>query len=45
VPQSDVIRRFSRGWENFKGIYQSLADAWTVYDNSGREPQLLEKSE
>jgi predicted ABC-type ATPase len=39
------MRRFSRGWQNFKGIYQPLADVWKVYDNSGREPQLLEKSE
>jgi len=45
VPRSDVMRRFSRGWENFKSIYQTLADVWTVYDNSGREPRLLEKSE
>ena len=45
VPRSDVMRRFSRGWENFKRIYETLADVWTVYDNSGREPRLLEKSE
>ncbi len=45
MPRSDVIRRFSRGWENFKRIYQPLADVWTVYDNSGRVPRLLEKSE
>jgi predicted ABC-type ATPase len=45
VPRSDVIRRFSRGWENFKRIYQILADVRTVYDNSRREPWLLEKSE
>ncbi len=45
VPRSDVIRRFSRGWENFKRVYQTLADVWTVYDNSGREPRLLEKNE
>jgi predicted ABC-type ATPase len=45
VPRSDVIRRFSRGWKNFKRVYQTLADVWTVYDNSGREPRLLEKSE
>jgi predicted ABC-type ATPase len=45
VPRSDVMRRFSRGWENFKRIYQTLADVWTVYDNSGREPRLLDKSE
>jgi predicted ABC-type ATPase len=45
VPQPDVVRRFSRGWGNFKRVYRQLADQWTVYDNSGREPRLLEKSE
>ncbi len=45
VPRSDVMRRFSRGGKNFRRIYQTLADVWTVYDNSGREPRLLEKSE
>lgn len=45
VPPPDVVRRFSRGWGNFKRVYRGLADQWTVYDNSGREPRLLEKSE
>jgi len=45
VPRADVVRRFARGWANFTQVYRSLADIWTVYDNSGREPQLLEKSE
>ena len=45
VPRSDVIRRFSRGWENFIRVYRPLADVWTVYDNSEREPRLLEKRE
>lgn len=45
VPRPDVVRRFLRGWVNFKRIYRGLADVWTVYDNSGREPQLLEKAE
>jgi|SRR5271166_1506251 len=43
VPRVDVVRRFSRGWKNFREIYQPLADSWTVYDNSGRAPQLLER--
>lgn len=43
VPRSDLVRRFSRSWENFQGIYRSLADSWAVYENSGRAPQLLEK--
>src|SRR5579863_4598990 len=45
VPRSDVVRRFARGWANFQRVYRPLADVWTVYDNSGREPRLLEKSE
>jgi predicted ABC-type ATPase len=43
VPRADVIRRFSRGWENFRRIYRPLADSWVVYDNSGDTPRLQEK--
>jgi predicted ABC-type ATPase len=43
VPREDVIRRFTRGWENFERIYRPLADAWAVYDNSGETPRLLEE--
>jgi hypothetical protein len=28
----------------FQRIYRSLADSWAVYDNSGDEPKILEKS-
>lgn len=44
VPRADVVRRFSRGWDNFQQIYRPLADSWAVYDNSGPAPRLLEKS-
>ena len=44
VPRADVVRRFSRGWENFQRIYRSLADSWAVYDNSGDKPKILEKN-
>ena len=44
VPRADVIRRFGRSWSNFSRIYQPLADAWWVYDNSGVKPMLLESS-
>jgi predicted ABC-type ATPase len=44
VPKRDVIRRFSRSWENFDRIYRLLADRWAVYDNSGGAPRLLERS-
>ncbi|MBI5775045.1 MAG: zeta toxin family protein [Verrucomicrobia bacterium] len=42
VPRADVLRRFERGWKNFQAAYKPLADVWTVYDNSGDRPQLLE---
>ena len=44
VPRADVLRRFDRGWKNFVTAYRLQADAWTVYDNSGDSPKLLEKS-
>jgi predicted ABC-type ATPase len=43
VPREDVLRRFGRSGENFERVYRPLADRWTVYDNSGAEPQLLER--
>ena len=42
VAPADVLRRFKRGWENFQKVYQLQADAWTVYDNSGQSPILIE---
>jgi len=45
VPRSDVLGRFTRGWDNFMDFYRSLADMWAVYDNSGDRPRLLEKGE
>ena len=44
VPRREVVRRFSRSWENFERLYKPLADSWAVYDNSGRTPRLLERS-
>jgi predicted ABC-type ATPase len=43
VPREDVLRRFGRSWENFTEVYRRLAHAWSVYDNSGSEPRLLEQ--
>ena len=42
VRRADVLRRFDRSWNNFNRHYRPLADAWEVYDNSGRTPRLLE---
>ena len=44
VPRADVIRRFSRSWNNFKNLYRPLAEKWAVYDNSGSAPQLIEEN-
>jgi predicted ABC-type ATPase len=41
VPHADVLRRYNRGWKNFEGSYKSLADLWTLCDNSGEKPQLI----
>ena len=43
VRRADVLRRFTRSWTNFQNVYRLLADAWTVYDNSGVNPRLLEQ--
>ncbi|MBI2999791.1 MAG: zeta toxin family protein [Deltaproteobacteria bacterium] len=43
VARADVVRRFSRSWNNFQTDYRLLADAWAVYDNSGNTPRLLER--
>ena len=44
VPRRDVLRRFTRSRINFEKHYRLLADAWSVYDNSGSTPKLLERS-
>ncbi len=43
VPRADVLRRFDRSWTNFPKSSRLLADAWSVYDNSGRISRLLER--
>jgi predicted ABC-type ATPase len=41
VLRNDVLRRFDRSWKNFENIYRPLADAWSLYDNSGESPRLI----
>lgn len=43
VLRADVLRRFDRSWKNFQNLYRPLADKWSVYDNSGAQPRLLER--
>ncbi len=43
VPKAIIKRRFEAGIHNFNKIYKSLVDAWTLYDNSGEAPDMLEQ--
>lgn len=43
IAREDVLRRFDRSWTNFIEVYRPLADKWSVYDNSGVTPELLER--
>ena len=43
VAIEDVLRRFNRSWVNFQNSYRLLADEWTVYDNSGAKPLVVEQ--
>lgn len=43
VARKDVERRFTRSWRNFEMLYRPLADRWTVFENSGPKPRLLEQ--
>ena len=43
VPRRDVVRRFNRSEKNFQLLYRVLADKWTIYENSGEMPRLLEE--
>ena len=38
-----IIRRYEKGWYNFKHLYKYLVDGWVLYDNSGEKPKFLEK--
>lgn len=45
VPEEIVHRRFTAGLENFRNIYQKLANLWILYDNSGNQPRPIEMGE
>ena len=45
VPEQDIKRRFERSWTNFEKMYKPLADAWIVFDTSGKEPVMLDEWE
>lgn len=41
VPAADIRRRYTRSLHNLVCHYLPLADEWTIFDNSGREPRLV----
>ena len=41
VPAVDVRRRFRRSIDNFFKVYEPLADAWMLFDNSGEKHHLV----
>jgi len=45
IPPKDVERRFWRGLKNFFGLYQSLANTWSLCDNSGRQIVVIAHSQ
>jgi len=45
VPEQDIRRRFKAGLNNFHQVYKQIADAWTLYDNSGTNPIVIERGE
>jgi predicted ABC-type ATPase len=45
IPEDVIRRRFAVGKANFEKLYKPRADAWALYDSSGRAPVLLDWSE
>jgi len=45
IPREDIERRFWRGLRNFFELYQPLANAWTLCDNSGRSLVVVAQGE
>ncbi len=43
IPEETIHRRFIKGYENFRNVYQPRVNFWQLFDNSGLEPQLLEE--
>jgi predicted ABC-type ATPase len=42
VPERTIRRRFASGRRNFERVYRQIVDAWSLYDNSGPTPRLLD---
>ena len=42
VPNEVVRRRFVAGLANFREVYQGIVETWSLYDNSGMNPDLID---
>jgi len=43
IPPDVIRRRFVSGLRNFQTTYRALVDAWQWFDNSRRNPQLIDE--
>lgn len=43
VPEDVVRRRFEAGWQNFQAIYRPIVDYWSLYNNAGERPVLIDE--
>jgi predicted ABC-type ATPase len=41
IPENVIRRRFDHGLQNFQNLYQSVVEAWILYDNSANVPVML----
>jgi predicted ABC-type ATPase len=41
VPEAVMRRRFERSIRNFLTTYRTLAESWTLFDNSGESPAIV----
>lgn len=42
IPEDVLRRRFETGRTNFDRVYKPLVNTWTLFDNSGPEPVVIE---
>lgn len=42
IPEDVIRRRFYAGRVNLESLYRPIVDLWSIYDNSGATPQLIE---
>lgn len=45
IPEAVIRRRFVTGRRNFERYYRDVVDDWSLYDNAGDSPVLLEWGE